>query len=149
MLHIANISIYKSQGEDSLKTICQKMLLELDEKIERELSRLKLDIVAGEDEVVQCNTTNDMPVSDPPQARSKSVRNTRIRGHFEKRKTKPSKDASSSSEKPLLYFIFLLNICYIFITNRHFFLYDFTGKAKQQVTKGHSMTHLLVLASRF
>uniref|UniRef100_A0A2N9GXD7 MULE transposase domain-containing protein n=1 Tax=Fagus sylvatica TaxID=28930 RepID=A0A2N9GXD7_FAGSY len=63
---------------------------------------------AGEDEVVQCNTTDDMPVLDPPQARSKSVRNTRIRGHFEKRKTKPSKDASSSR------------------------------KAKQQVTKGHS-----------
>jgi hypothetical protein len=84
MLRIANIGIYKSQGEDSLKTICQKMLLELDEKIERELSRLKLDTVAGEDEVVQCNTTDDMPVSDPPQARSKSVRNTKIRGHFEK-----------------------------------------------------------------
>ena len=121
MLRIANIAIYKSQEEDSLKTICQKMLLELDEKIERELSRLKLGTVAGEDEVVQCNTTDDMPMSDPPQARSKGMRNTRIRGHFEKRKTKPSKDASSSSKKILLYFIFLLNICYIFITNRHFF----------------------------
>jgi hypothetical protein len=121
MLCIANIAVYKSQGEDSLKTICQKMLLELDEKLERELSRLKLGTVAREDEVVQCNTTDDMPVSDPPQARSKGVRNTRIRGHFEKRKTKPSKDASSSSEKLLLYFIFLLNICFIFITNRHFF----------------------------
>ena len=86
----------------------------------KELLRLKLGTVAGEDEVVQCNTTDDMPVSDPPQARSKGVRNTRIRGHFEKRKTKPSKDASSLSEKLLLYFIFLLNICYIFITNRHF-----------------------------
>ena len=118
MLRIANIVVYKSQGEDSLKTICQNMLLELDEKIERELSRLKLGIV-GEDEVVH-NTTDDMPVSDPPQVRSKGVRNTRIRGHFEKRKTKPSKDASSLSEKLLLYFIFLLNICYIFITNRHF-----------------------------
>uniref|UniRef100_A0A2N9H8U3 MULE transposase domain-containing protein n=1 Tax=Fagus sylvatica TaxID=28930 RepID=A0A2N9H8U3_FAGSY len=107
-IRIANTTIYKSQGEDSLKTICQKMLLELDEKIERELSRLKLGTVAGEDEVVQCNTTDDMPVSDPPQARSKGVRNTRIRGHFEKRKTKPSKDASS------------------------------LRKAKQQVTKGHS-----------
>ena len=97
------------------------MLLELNEKIERELSRLKLGTVAGEDEVVQCNTTDDMPMSDPPQARSKGMRNTRIRGHFEKRKTKPSKDASSSSKKLLLYFIFLLNICYIFITNRNFF----------------------------
>ena len=119
---------WKSQGEDSFKTICQKILLELDEKIERELSKLKLGTVVGEDEVVQCNTTDDILMSDPSQARSKGVQNTRIRGHFEKRKTKPTKDASSSSEKLLLYFIFLLNICYIFITNRHFFLYDFTGK---------------------
>ena len=96
----------------------------------KELLRLKLGTVAGEDEVVQCNTTDDMAVSDPPQARSKGVQNTRIRGHFEKHKTKPSKDASSSSEKLLLYFTFLLNICYIFITNRHFFLYDFTRKNK-------------------
>ena len=95
--------------------------MELDEKIERELSKLKLGTVVGEDEVVQCNTIDDMLVSDPPQERSKGVQNTRIRGHFEKRKTKPTKDASSSSEKLLLYFIFLLNICYIFITNRHFF----------------------------
>jgi hypothetical protein len=35
MLRITNTAVYKSQGEDSLKTICQKMLLELDEKIER------------------------------------------------------------------------------------------------------------------
>jgi hypothetical protein len=104
----------------------------------KELSRLKLGTVAGEDEVVQCNTTDDMAVSDPPQARSKGVRNTRIRGHFKKRKTKPSKDASSSSEKLLFYFIFLLNICYIFITNRHFFCMISQEKTKQQVIKGHS-----------
>ncbi|XP_028076470.1 uncharacterized protein LOC114278595 [Camellia sinensis] len=36
------IAIYKSQGNDSLKNICQKILTELDEKIEREFARLKL-----------------------------------------------------------------------------------------------------------
>ena len=33
MMRIANIVISKSQGEDSLKRICQKLLLELDEKL--------------------------------------------------------------------------------------------------------------------
>jgi hypothetical protein len=73
MLRIANTAVYKSQGEDSLKIICQKMLLKLDEKIERELSRLKLGTVVGEDEVIRCNTTDDMPVLNPSQARSKGM----------------------------------------------------------------------------
>ena len=40
MLCIANTIISKSQGDDSLKSICQKILLGLDEKIEREPSKL-------------------------------------------------------------------------------------------------------------
>ena len=36
MLRIANTIISKSQGDDSLKGICQKTLLGIDEKIERE-----------------------------------------------------------------------------------------------------------------
>jgi hypothetical protein len=40
-----------SRGEDNLKHICQMMLLELDEKIERELARLKLDKYANAEEV--------------------------------------------------------------------------------------------------
>jgi hypothetical protein len=35
MLRIANVVMYKSQGEDRLKSIGQKMLLEFNEKIER------------------------------------------------------------------------------------------------------------------
>ena len=46
MLRITNAVIYNSQGEDRLKSIGQKMLLELNEKIERELSRLKLGTYA-------------------------------------------------------------------------------------------------------
>ena len=107
MMRIANTIISKSQGEDSLKRICQKLLLELDEKIERELSRVKFGVDANveENEVIQCDTTDEMPclpnevsVLNPPCVRSKGLRNTRLKGHFEKRKANTSKDASSSSE---------------------------------------------------
>ena len=50
-IRLANTTIYKSQGEDNLKHICQMMQLELDEKIERELARLKLDTYANAEEV--------------------------------------------------------------------------------------------------
>ena len=107
MMRIANTVICKSQGEDSLKRICQKMLLELDEKIENELSRFKFgaDANVEENEVIQCDTTdkmlcmpNEMLVLNPPCVRSKGLRNTRLKGHFEKRKANTSKDASSSSK---------------------------------------------------
>ena len=107
MMRIANTIISKSQGEDSLKRICQKLLLELDEKIERELSRIKFGVDANveENEVIQCDTTDEMPclpnevsMLNPPCVRSKGLRNTRLKGHFEKRKANTSKDASSSSE---------------------------------------------------
>ena len=64
MMHTANTVISKSQGEDSLKRICQKLLLELDEKIERELSRVKFgaDANVEENEVIQCNTIDEMPL---------------------------------------------------------------------------------------
>ena len=64
MMRIANTVISKIQEEDSLKRICQKMLLELDEEIERELSRFKFgaDANVEENEVIQCNTTDEMPL---------------------------------------------------------------------------------------
>ena len=77
----------------------------LDEKIERELSKLKLGSNANleENEVVEHNTTdemlglsNHMLVLNPPCVRSKGLRNDRLKGHFEKRNTKLSKDSSSS-----------------------------------------------------
>ena len=104
-MHIANIVISKSQGEDSLKRICQKMILELDENIERELSRFKFGANANveENEVIQCDTTNEMlcllnevSVLNPPCVRSKGLRKTRLKGNFEKRKANTFKDASSS-----------------------------------------------------
>ena len=107
MLQIANKVISKSQGEDSLKRICQKLLLELDEKIERELSRVKFGVDANveENEVIQCDTTdeisclpNKVSVLNPSCVRSKGLRNTRLKWHFEKRKANTSKDASSSSK---------------------------------------------------
>ena len=106
-MRIANTVICKSQGENSLKRICQKMLLELDEKIERELSRFKFgaDANVKENEVIQCDTTdemlclsNEVLVLNPSCMRSKGLRNTRLKGHFEKHKANTSKDASSSSE---------------------------------------------------
>ena len=107
MMRIANIVISKSQGEDILKRICQKLLLELDETIERELLRIKFGVDANveENEVIQCDTIDEMPclpnevsVLNPPCVRSKGLRNNRLKGHFEKRKTNTSKDVSSSSE---------------------------------------------------
>ncbi|KAK9985714.1 hypothetical protein SO802_030665 [Lithocarpus litseifolius] len=104
MMRIANTIISKSEGEGSLKRICQKLLLELDEKIERELSRVKFGVDANvvENEVIQCDTTNEMPclpnevsVLNPPCVRSKGLRNTRLNGHFEKRRANTSKDAFS------------------------------------------------------
>ncbi|KAK4592468.1 hypothetical protein RGQ29_016852 [Quercus rubra] len=89
MMRIANIVISKSQGEDSLKRICQKLLLELDEKIERELSRIKVGVDANveENEVIQCDTTDEMPclpnevlVLNPPCVRSKGLRNNSLKG---------------------------------------------------------------------
>ena len=106
-MRIANTIISKSQREDSLKRICQKLLLEHDEKIERELSRVKFgaDANVEENEVIQCDITDEMPclpnemlVLNPPCVRSKGLRNIRLKGHFEKRKANTSKDASSSSE---------------------------------------------------
>ena len=63
MMRMANTIISKSEGEDSLKRICQKLLLELDEKIEKELSRVKFssDANVEENEVIQCDTIDEMP----------------------------------------------------------------------------------------
>ena len=106
-MRIANTIISKSQGEDSLKRICQKLLLELDQKIERELSSVKFGANANveENEVIECDTTDEMPclpnevsVLNISCVRSKGLRNTRLKGHFEKREANTSKDASSSSE---------------------------------------------------
>ena len=82
------------------------MLLELDEKIERELSRFKFgaDANVEKNEVIQCDATDEMLclpnevfVLNPPCVRSKGLRNTRLKGNFEKHKANPSKDASFSS----------------------------------------------------
>ena len=76
-------------------------------EFERELSRVKFGANANveENEVIQCDTTNEMPclpnkvsVLSPPCVRSKGLRNTRLKGHFEKHKANTSKDASSSSK---------------------------------------------------
>ena len=105
------------------------MLLEPDEKIERELSRFKFgaDANVEKNEVIQCDATDEMLclpnevfVLNPPCVRSKGLRNTRLKGNFEKHKANPSKDASFSSnlikkKKKKL------NICYIFIINKYFF----------------------------
>ena len=62
MIRIANIVICKSQGEDSLKRICQKILPELDEKIERKLLGFKFGVDANveENEVIQYDITDEM-----------------------------------------------------------------------------------------
>ena len=84
-------------------------------KIEKELPRVKFGANANvkKNKVIQCDTTNEMPclpnevsVLNPPCVRLKSLRNTRLKGHFEKRKANTSKDAFSSSN-------FLLNTKYI------------------------------------
>ena len=76
-------------------------------KIERELSRVKFGANANveENEVIYCDTIDEMPclpnevsVLNPPCVRSKGLRNTRLKGHFEKHKANTSKDASSSSK---------------------------------------------------
>ena len=84
-------------------------------------------------------------VLNPPCVRSKSLQNGSLKGHFEKRKAKSSKGASSSRKKLIF---FLLNICHIFIFNKHFYLRlllcliflmcSFIGKAKKQVSKENS-----------
>ena len=104
-LKILGPSLSKSQGYDSLKSICQKILLGLDEKIERESSKLGSNANLEENEVVEHNTANEMlslsnhvSMLNPPCVRSKVLRSTRPKGHFEKNKANTSKDASSSSE---------------------------------------------------
>ena len=83
------------------------MLLELDEEIERELSRFKFgaDANVEENEAIQCDTTdemlclpNEVSMLNPPCVRAKGLRNTRLKGNFEKHKANPSKDASSLSK---------------------------------------------------
>nr|POE83798.1 hypothetical protein CFP56_06118 [Quercus suber] len=80
------------------------MLLELNEKIKRELSRLKFGTDANVVEVIQCDTTNEMlclpneaSMLNPPCVRSKGLRNTRLKGHLEKCNANTSRDASSST----------------------------------------------------
>lgn len=111
MLRIANTIISKSQGDDSLKSICQKILLGLDEKIERGSSKLGSNANLEENEVVEHNTAdetlgvaNHVSVLNPPCVKSKGLRNDRLKGHFEKRKAKSSKDVSSSCKKFLSFF---------------------------------------------
>ncbi|KAF5955565.1 hypothetical protein HYC85_008421 [Camellia sinensis] len=101
MIRVANTTIYRSQRNDSLKNICQKILVQFDEKIKIEFARLKLGTVVHveEDQAVQCDTTN-MSVLDPPHARLKGVQNTRLKAHFEK----PS---STSREKLFLLYIYI------------------------------------------
>ena len=67
--------------------------------------------ILEENEVVEHNTTNEMLglsnhvlVLDPPCVRSKSLRNDRLKGHFEKRKAKSSKGAFSSRKKLIFFF---------------------------------------------
>ena len=111
MLCIANTIISKSQGDDSLKSICQKILLGLDEKIERESSKLGSNANLEENEVVKHNIvdeilglSNHVPILNPSCVRSKGLRKDRLKGHFEKRKAKSSKDASSSHKKFFFFF---------------------------------------------
>ena len=80
MLCIANTIMSKSQGDDSLKGICQKTLLELDEKIERESSKLGSNANLEENEVMEHNTANEMlrlsnhvSVLNTPCVRSKGL----------------------------------------------------------------------------
>ena len=165
MLCIANTIISKSQGDDSLKSICQKILLGLDEKIERESSKLGSNANLEENEVVEHNIVDEMlglsnhvSVLNPPCVRSKGLRKDRLKGHFEKRKAKSSKDASSSRKK--FFFFFILNICHIFIFNKNFYLRlllcliflmcNFIGKEKKnkflkKIQMCHSVAHTIQL----
>ena len=80
MLRITNTIISKSQGDDSLKSICQKILLGLNEKIERESSKLGSNANLEENEVIKHNTademlglSNNVSVLNPPCVRSKGL----------------------------------------------------------------------------
>ena len=80
--------------------------MELDEKIERESSKLGSNANLEENEVVEHNIademlglSNNVSVLNPPCVRSKGLRKYRLKGHFEKRKAKSSKDASSLCKK--------------------------------------------------
>ena len=97
--------------------------------------------------------SNHVLVLNPPCVRSKSLRNDRLKGHFEKRKAKSSKGASSSHKK---FFFFLINICHIFIFNKHFYLqlllcliffivqfYRKSKKKKKKFPKKIQMCHLV------
>ena len=112
MLRMTNTIISKIQGDDSLKSICQKILLGLNEKIERESSKLGSNANLEENEVKQHNIademlglSNNVSVLNPPCVRSKGLRKYRLKGHFEKRNAKSSKDASSLCKKFQVTFI--------------------------------------------
>ena len=78
----------------------------LNEKIERESSKLGSNANLEENEVVKHNIvdeilglSNHVPILNPSCVRSKGLRKDRLKGHFEKCKAKLSKDASSSHKK--------------------------------------------------
>ncbi|KAF2296696.1 hypothetical protein GH714_001308 [Hevea brasiliensis] len=102
MMRIASNLIYKCQGNDSTRQMCQEGLMNLEVKLDRQLARLKLGEAHVDDNDDHGNVAKDkekdeMPLLDPPHARPKGVRNARIKGHFEKRKTKSSTKISSTN----------------------------------------------------
>ncbi|XP_048320933.1 protein FAR1-RELATED SEQUENCE 5 isoform X4 [Ziziphus jujuba] len=97
MIRFVCNSIYKAQGMDTARKLCIKKLLEFDREIDEEVARLKL----GEERNLGTDIANEgndacTPVLCP--SHMEDLSSTRHKGHCEKRKTNPSKEAISAGK---------------------------------------------------
>ncbi|KAH7513987.1 hypothetical protein FEM48_Zijuj11G0040900 [Ziziphus jujuba var. spinosa] len=97
LIRIASNSIYKGFDTEVARNICKKKILELEEEIEIEIKKNKLEeeIDLRGKEVNQENDSNITPVLDSPQAKPKGLSNSRLKYHFEKCKVKSIKKATT------------------------------------------------------
>ena len=100
----------KAKGMIALKAFVKRYYWGLMKNWKR-VSKVGFKCNLEENEIVEHNTANEMLglsyhvlVLNPPCVRSKSLQNDSLKGHFEKRKAKSSKDASSSRKKFIFFY---------------------------------------------
>ncbi|XP_057984751.1 protein FAR1-RELATED SEQUENCE 5-like [Hevea brasiliensis] len=94
--------IMRSQGNEATRQFCRDALRKLDIDINRELTRLQLseNDATTENQIIDSFNEDDEsdPILDPPRVKRKGVSNARLKGHFEKRKTKARKESKNSGK---------------------------------------------------
>ncbi|XP_065847032.1 uncharacterized protein [Euphorbia lathyris] len=83
---------FRSQRFETTRKICKDALTRIEMEVERELEKLNLEGDKVDDNVNPdfCDD-NNTAILNPPRVKPKGVGNARLKGHFEKRKTRAKK----------------------------------------------------------